>query len=91
MFFFFCFGCRWLPAAGRCRREHQLHQLERGGLGGDAAETTAQEEAAEKPHVLHAGADRESGKRSSISNSCKNYCSYLIFFFKKKLVASKPN
>lgn len=70
------FGCRWLPAAGRCRRKHQLDQLERGGLGGDAAEAAAQEEAAEKPHVFHAGADRESGKRWNIS-CCKKYRSYL--------------
>lgn len=66
MFFFF-FWCRWLPTARRCRRKHKLNQLERGGFRGDTDATAAQEETTEKPHVLHAGANRSSGKRSSIS------------------------
>lgn len=54
---------RWLPTTGRRRRKHQLHQLERGGFGGDADAPAAQEEAAEKPHVFYARADRGAGER----------------------------
>lgn len=58
---------RWLPTAGRRRRKHELHQLERRRLGGDADASAAQEKTAEEPHVFYAGANRGAGKRSKIS------------------------
>ena len=54
---------RRLPTTRRRGREHELHQLERGGLRGDTDASAAQEEAPAEPHVLHAGADRGAGKR----------------------------
>ena len=65
--------CRRLPTTGRCRGKHELHQLQRGGLGRDADATPVEKEVTEEPHVLHPGADRSAGKRSECHTPFKHH------------------
>lgn len=48
------------------RGERRLGEFPQRGLGGDADEAPAEEEAAEEPDVLHTGADRGAGERSGV-------------------------